>query len=92
MKHGLIKYIDSKAKCRYLKKFTFKGTLRQVFIKVYTLEIQSVMLVFSTQLCKPSLWVSSPPPPFPRVKVQYLKTVCGWEGWGSDQIQNLQIC
>jgi hypothetical protein len=29
---------------------TCKGTLRQVFIRVYRLEIQSVMLVFSTQL------------------------------------------
>ncbi len=42
--------IDTKAKCRYLKKLACKGTLRQVFIGVYRLEIQSVMLVFSTQL------------------------------------------
>ncbi len=27
--HGLINYIDAKAKCRHLKKFTCKGTLRQ---------------------------------------------------------------
>ncbi len=33
-------------------KFTCKGTLRQVFIRVSGLEIQSVMLVFSTQLCE----------------------------------------
>jgi hypothetical protein len=37
---------------------------RQVFIRVYRLEIQSVMLVFSTQLCElplyPSLWFNSP--------------------------------
>jgi hypothetical protein len=32
------------------KKLTCTGTLRQVFIGVYRLEIQSVMLVFSTQL------------------------------------------
>ncbi len=31
-KHGLINYIDTKAKCRRLKKFTCKGTLRQVLI------------------------------------------------------------
>ncbi len=30
--HDLIHYIDTNAKCRYLKKFTYKGTLRQVFI------------------------------------------------------------
>jgi hypothetical protein len=31
--HGLINYIDTKAK--YLKILTYKGTLRQVFIRVY---------------------------------------------------------
>jgi hypothetical protein len=50
LKHGLLNYIDTKAKCRYLKKLTCKETLRQVFIRVYRLEIQSVMLVFLTQL------------------------------------------
>jgi hypothetical protein len=29
---GLIKYINTKAKCCHLKKFTCKGILRQVFI------------------------------------------------------------
>jgi hypothetical protein len=48
---GLINYIETKGKCRHLKKFTSKGTLRQVFIRVYRLVIQSDMLVFSTQLC-----------------------------------------
>ncbi len=48
--HGLIKDIDTKAKYRQLNKLTCKRTLRQVFIKVYRLEIQSVMLVFSTPL------------------------------------------
>jgi hypothetical protein len=46
--HGLINYKDTKAKCRHLKKLTCKGTLRQVFIRVYRLEIQSVRLIFST--------------------------------------------
>ncbi len=52
--HGLINYKDTKTKCkcRHLKNLTCKGTLRQVFIRVYRLEIQSVMLVFSTQLCE----------------------------------------
>ena len=48
--HGLIYYIDTKSKCRHLKKLTSKGTWRQVFLRVYRLEIQSVLLVFSTQL------------------------------------------
>ena len=30
--HGLINFIDARAKCRHIKKFTCKGTLRQVFI------------------------------------------------------------
>ncbi len=50
--HGLINYIDTKAKCLHLKEVTCKGILRQVFIRIYRLEIQSVMLEFSTQLCE----------------------------------------
>ncbi len=50
--HGLIIYIDTKAKCRHLNIFTWKGTLWQVFNRVYRLEIQPVMLVFSTKLCE----------------------------------------
>jgi hypothetical protein len=30
--HGLINYTEIKAKCRHLKKFTWKGTFRQVLI------------------------------------------------------------
>jgi len=33
--HGLINYIETKAKGCHLKKFTCKGTLTQVFIRVY---------------------------------------------------------
>jgi hypothetical protein len=50
--HGLSNYIDTKAKCGHLKKLPCKGTLRQVFIRIYRLVIQSVMSVFSTQLCE----------------------------------------
>ena len=59
---------DTKTKSRHLKKLTCKETLRRVFnITVYRLEMESVMLVFSTQLCKllplsPSLWFTSPFP------------------------------
>jgi hypothetical protein len=48
----LINYINTKAKCRHLKKLTCVGTLRQVFIKVDRLLIHSVIFVFSTQLCE----------------------------------------
>ncbi len=50
--HWLINYIDTQAKMSSPKKLTCKETLRQVFIRVYRLEIQSVMLIFSTQLCE----------------------------------------
>jgi hypothetical protein len=36
-----IRLIGVSAKCRHLDKFTCKGTLQQVFIKVYKLEIYS---------------------------------------------------
>jgi hypothetical protein len=64
--HRLINYIDTKAKCRHLNIWTCRETLRQVFIRVvYRLDIQSVMMVFSTQHCdllqlSPSLWFNSP--------------------------------
>ncbi len=65
MYHGL--KIDTKTKCHNLKLLTCKETLRQVFIRVYRLEITSVMFVFSTQICEllPSNLLSgSTPSPF----------------------------
>jgi hypothetical protein len=57
-----------------------------VFNRVYRLEIQSVMLVFSIPLvnCCPSTFsLTSPTPsPLPKVDVQYIQTVCGWGGVG----------
>jgi hypothetical protein len=65
------------AKCRHLKKFICKGTLRQVYIRDNRQFscIHSVMLVFSTQLCdlyfpllpSPILSGSTLPPPHPCV-------------------------
>ncbi len=52
IEHELITYINTKEKCRHLKKLTCKETLRQVIIRVYRLKMQTVMLVFSTQLCE----------------------------------------
>jgi hypothetical protein len=37
---GLINYTDANSKCRHLKILTCKGTSRQVFIRVYRLELQ----------------------------------------------------
>jgi hypothetical protein len=58
--------IDTKPKCHNPKLLTCKGTLRQVLIRIYRLEIISVMLVFSTQICEllpllSSLWFNFPP-------------------------------
>jgi len=45
------------AKCRHPKKLTCKGTFRQVFIRVYRLEIQSVSHV---GIFDPALWTVAP--------------------------------
>ncbi len=68
------------------KKIDLTLTLRQVFIGVYRLEIQSVMLVFSTQLCEllplqPSLWFISPPP-FSVSKCSIYRQCVAGSGWG----------
>jgi hypothetical protein len=86
--NGLINYIDNNPKCPHLRKLTCKGTLRQVFIRVYRLEIQPVMLIFSTQLsvnCCPltfSLVQLSPSPPFPVSKYSTLRQCVAGKGWG----------
>ncbi len=84
--HGLINYIDTKAKCRHLKKFT----CGQMCIRVYRLERQSVMLVFSTQLCELlycpsnllSVQLSPPLPPFPVSKYSIYRQCIAGRGWG----------
>ncbi len=57
---------------------------------IYRLEIQSVMMVFSTQLCEmlplePPLWFNFPPLPFPvRISIVYTRIQCVRKGiWGS---------
>ncbi len=53
-----------------------------VFNRVYRLDVQSVMLVFSTPLvnCCPSIF--SLTSPLPKVNVQYIQTVCVAVGGG----------
>jgi hypothetical protein len=56
-----------------------------VFNRLYRLEIQSVMLVFSTQLCgllslQPSLWFTLPHAPSQRRSTVYTDSV--WLGGG----------
>ncbi len=81
--HGLINYIDTKAKCRHLKKLPVKG----------------LMLLFSTQLrellpLSPSLRFNSPPP-LPCVNKytdSRIKSVRGGrEVWGSGPQTNKHL-
>ncbi len=79
-----------------------KGNLRQVFIRIYRLEIQSVMLVFSTQLfvnCCPSplLSGSTLPPPLPLFYVHkynvFTYIVCkGGGGYGVLGLRQINTC
>ncbi len=84
-----IRLIEGNAKCRHLKKFTCKGTLRQVVIRVYRLEIANFLCTVShVGIFDLALWtvaplsfslvqLSAPLPPS-----QYKQTMCGWEGVG----------
>jgi hypothetical protein len=72
-----MRLIEVNAKGRPLKKLTCKRTWRQVFIRLYRLEVANFLRTFShvgilTQLCdlyspllplSLSLWFNSPPPP-----------------------------
>ncbi len=70
LNHGLINYKDTEAKCRHLKKLTCKGTLRQVFISLWTGDTVGHVSIFDPALrtVAPlifSLVQLSPLPPFP---------------------------
>ncbi len=86
----LHRYIDSfrhQSKMSSSKKFTWTGTLRQMLIRVYSLKIQSVMLVL---YCRPSfvnccpynlLYGSTLPPPFPVwIIILYTRIPCARGG------------
>ncbi len=77
-RHRKKKTHRSQCKCRHLKRLTCKGPLRQVFFRVYRLEIANFLRTFShvgiqhsfviwTLSCcsSPLLSGSTPPPPFP---------------------------
>ncbi len=99
--HGLINYIDSKAKCFHLKKLTCVGTLRHVCIVDW--RFSQYYWYF-----RPGLWTVAPltfslvqlSPPFPCVNkytcihVHYTRTYClkgGGGVWGSGP-QTDNIC
>ncbi len=83
--------IEVNAKCCHLKKFNCKGTLRQVFITVYGLEISNFLRIFShLGILNPVLRsvLSAVAPlhfsllPFSLLSKYsiYVRTVCGCEG------------
>ncbi len=78
--HGLINYNRHQSKMSSSKILTCKGTMRQMFIRVYRLEIQSVMLVLSTHLCEgfaPLFGSNLSPPPFPVwISILYSRMQC----------------
>ncbi len=53
--HGLINYIDTKAKYRHLKILTCKGLCGRFFFRVYRLEIQSCHV----GIFDPALWTAA---------------------------------
>jgi hypothetical protein len=87
--HGLINYVDITAKFRHLKKLTCKGTLRQVFIRVYRMEVEPVMLLFSTQLCELLSVSTLPSPFFPCVNKYTTYTYTVFRGGGGYEILDL---
>jgi hypothetical protein len=92
LSHALNNYTDTKAKFRHLKKLACKGTSRQMFIRVCRLEIQSVMLVFSTQLCELlPLWVNSPPLSV-WISILYTHIQCVRGGYGVLGLRQINTC
>ncbi len=98
--HGLINYIDIKTKCHHLKILTSEGTLRQVFIIIYRLDIVSHVGIFN-----PALWIVAPlsfslvqlfpPLPLPCVNryTVYMYTVCkGRGGYGVLGLRQIKTC
>jgi hypothetical protein len=90
-----IRLIKSNATCRHMKKLTSKGTLRQVFIRVFRLKIANLWCTLYSQSCwyfRPSfvnccpsnLLSGSTRPPIPCAKVQYIYRQCVAHdrGWG----------
>jgi hypothetical protein len=87
--HGLINYKDTKTQCRHLKRFTWKGTLQQVFIRVYRL----------TGIFDPALWIIAPLtfslvhlPPSLFQSTVYTRTYSVWLGGGGGIVLEIIFC
>ncbi len=76
---------DTKTKCCLLKKFTCKGTLRQVFFRVIDWRYMQSCWYFRPSFvnyCPSNLLYGSPTPPPSLRQIPYIQTVSGWEGKG----------
>ncbi len=86
--HGLINYIDTKAKCRHRKKLTcvkvLCGRCLSEFVDWRYSQSCWYFRPNSVNCCSSHLLSGStlPSPPLPCVKVQYIQTVFGWERVG----------
>jgi hypothetical protein len=74
--------IGVNAKCRHLQKLTSKGTLRQVFIRVYRLELANFLRTFShVGIFDQAVWSGlSPVAPLPFSLVQLSTPSPGYGG------------
>jgi hypothetical protein len=87
--HKSSKSLDSLTKtCPHQKHYVRSHINHRSINSYYSLDIQSIMLVFSTQLCEllpllPSLWFNSDPPPLSLCQSR-VKTDSVWFGteWG----------
>ncbi len=98
-RHVLINYIDTKAKCCHLKKLTCKGTLLQVFNRVY-IDWRAVSHVC---IFHPALWTVaplslsqvqlSPPPSLCEYKYTVYNIQCGkGGGYGILGLRQINTC
>ncbi len=81
--HGLINYKNTKTKCRI-----YWGLIEFIDWR-YSHSCWHFRPSF-VNCCPSNLLSSSPftsPPPLPCVKVQYIQTVCGWEGVGGGGVE-----
>ncbi len=93
--HGIINYVDTKPKCRHLKKLTCKGTLRQVFISLWTGDTVSHVDIFLPSFvnCYSLDQLSPPLPPSLCESILYTRIQCvRGVGYGVLGLRQIKTC